>query len=221
MKALPLFALPMVACPHELVPLHIFEPRYRALLAHCRKMQADGKPGEFVVAHSGGSELKRVGCVVRLVKVLKEYEDGRMDIVAAGVRRVVLGAVTPEPPFPVVTAQAYTDERTDWDEQLATEAFNLHRGLIQVITGQKPKDKLYAGIPDLSFLIASSVSLDVGRKQELIESRSEDDRLRYVINAMSGLLRQVEYVQNAARAIQGYWELQKVFGAAGSGQQSA
>ncbi len=191
------------------------------MIAHCRQRQEQGKPGEFIIAYSDGQQMKLVGCVVRLVKILKQYEDGRMDLVAAGIRRVVLGERNNEPPFPKAVATSYVDERADWDEQVATEAFNLHRALMQIITGQKPQDNLYAGIPDLSFLIASTVSLDVVRKQELIESRSEDDRLRFVINAMSGLLRQVEAVQSAARAIQGYWDLQKLFGSSASGQQSA
>lgn len=208
----PLFALPLVACPHELVPLHIFEPRYKAMVSWCLEQQAADGAGEFVIACSSGSIIKKTGTVVRLLKVLKTYDDGRMDIVAAGKRRVRLGDLEQEKPFPLVSVSALDDELRDWDEALATEAFTLHRSLVQMVTGSQPSEKMYAGIGDLSFLMASSVYLDIETKQKLIESRSEDERLRMLAVAMSRFIEQIEAVDMAARAIKGYWDLQKVFG---------
>jgi len=208
----PLFALPLVACPHELVPLHIFEPRYRAMISWCLEQQAAGNAGEFVIACSSGSIIKKTGTVVKLVKVLKTYDDGRMDIVTAGKRRVHLGDLEQDKPFPVVSVQSWEDEARDWDEALATEAFTLHRALVQMVTGAQPPEKIYAGIGDLSFLIASSIYLDVETKQKLIESRSEDERLRLLAVAMSRLVEQLEQVDMAVRAIKGYWDLHKIFG---------
>ncbi|MFM7858675.1 MAG: hypothetical protein ACKO96_43840, partial [Flammeovirgaceae bacterium] len=94
----------------------------------------------------------------------------------------------------------------------ATEAFTMHRALIQMVTGNQPGEKMYAGVPDLSFLIASSVFMDVEIKQKIIESRSENRRLQFITAAMAALISQMEYVQQAARAMQGYWDLQKVLG---------
>lgn len=212
----PLFALPMVALPCELVPLHIFEPRYKAMLRYCLDRQAQGQPGEFIIAYSDGSATPPVGCVVKLVQVIKQYENGRMDVITAGLRRVELRGTEAGESFPVAKAAVLEDEQSDWDEQLATEAFNLHRLLIQMITGAKPVDKLYEGMAGLSYVIGSSISLDVGRKMQLLVLRSEDERLKMLIKIMKQLIKQVEAVHKAARSIQGYWELQKIVGGAKS-----
>lgn len=212
MNHYPLFALPLVACPRELVPLHIFEPRYKAMIAHCLEEQSQGKAGEFILACSSGSIIKKVATVVKLLKVLKKYDDGRMDVVALGRRRVRLGDLEQEKPYPVVEAVFLDDEARDWDETLANEAFTNHRALIQMITGNQPDEKMYAGVSDLSFLMASSICMDIESKQAIIESRSEDERLKLVNRIMQQLIVQVEAVQQIARAMQGYWDLQKVFG---------
>lgn len=212
MTNLPVFQLPLAACPHELVPLHIFEPRYRAMLAHCRADQNQGGAGEFVVLYNSKHVAREVGCVTRLVKVLKEHEDGRLDIVVRGRRRVKVANIEEEEGgYPHGDAALFQDERTDWDEEIANEAFNTHRALMQVMTGKQPSDEFYAGLPDLSYLLASSAGLDAAVKQALLELRNEDDRLRLVTRVMADLLVKVELVQSSARAIQGYWELQKLF----------
>jgi len=214
MTSAPLFALPLVACPHELLPLHIFEPRYRAMISWCLEQQAAGAAGEFVVACSSSSIIKKTGTLVKLLKVLKTYDDGRMDIVASAKRRVKLGDLEQDKPFPVVSVSVIEDETSDWDEALATEAFTLHRTIVQMVTGAQPPEKVYAGIADLSFLMASSIYLDTATKQTLIELRNEDERLKLVTVAMRQFVEQLEAVDMAARAIKGYWDLQKVFGGA-------
>ncbi|MGA1193116.1 MAG: LON peptidase substrate-binding domain-containing protein [Kiritimatiellia bacterium] len=212
MNTLPVFRLPLAACPHELVPLHIFEPRYRAMLAHCRAELEQGGSGEFVVLFTNKHAAREVGCVTRLVKVLKEHDDGRLDIVVRGRRRVKVDNIQEnEGGYPRGGTSLFQDERSDWDEEIANEAFNTHRALMQVMTGKQPDDSFYAGLPDLSYLLASSAGLDAAVKQALLELRNEDDRLRLVTRVMADLLVKVEMVQSSARAIQGYWELQKMF----------
>lgn len=211
MTRYPLFALPLVACPRELVPLHVFEPRYRAMIQHCLQEQKAGRAGEFVVAYSADGEMQAVGCVVKLIKVLKHYEDGRMDIITVGRRRVELKKTGQTGLFPAVDTVPYEDETTDWSEKLATQAFNLHRGLVEMITGKKPDEHRYAGISDLSFLIASSIGLDWQRKQKLIMLRSEDERLKLLNRTMRQFVQQLKVVHDTAHAMQGYWELQKLF----------
>ncbi|HMP97809.1 MAG TPA: LON peptidase substrate-binding domain-containing protein [Kiritimatiellia bacterium] len=211
MSELPIFALPLVACPRELVPLHIFEPRYKAMMAFCLDEKLAGRPGEFVILPAGDDGYAPVGCVVQLIKVIKQYENGRMDIMVHGKRRVAITTIDAEGSFPTAETMAYEDLRGDWDEDLATRAFNLHRALIQMITGTAPDDRLYTGVSDLSFLLAATVSLDVPAKLRLLKARSEDDRLRQLADVMSAIIKKVEDVQLAARAIQSSWELQKLF----------
>lgn len=211
MNPIPLFPLPMAACPRELVPLHIFEERYKAMIRDSLEQQAQGGAGEFIIAFFG-QRMASVGTVVRLVKVLKEYADGRMDVVVVGRRRCRIRETPSTAPYRCAIAEPLDDERSDWNETLATEAYNLHRALIQVITGQAPGDELYAGVTQLSFLLGATISLGHEAKQRLLESVSEDERLQVLIENMSALMNHVEEVQTAARTIQGQWELRKIHG---------
>ena len=205
--------LPMASLPHEVVPLHIFEPRYKALIKHCMQEREQGGSGEFVLLHSfGGDKVAPVGCTMRVLKVIKQFEDGRMDIITTGRRRINLQGADGKGTYPVARIEYLEDESRDWDEKLATKAFNLHRQLVEAITGAKPGDSVYAGISGLSFVIGSSIHLDIKQKLQLLANRSEDERLELLIKWMKQLLRQLAVVQNAVRSIQGYWELQKIIG---------
>src|SRR5689334_20934918 len=79
MTRIPLFPLSTVLFPGQAMPLHIFEARYREMTRHCLETQS---PFGLIFIHEG--VLARTGCTAMIVKVLKEYEDGRSDILTAG-----------------------------------------------------------------------------------------------------------------------------------------
>src|ERR1700681_4623353 len=76
---IPLFPLNIVLFPGQAVPLHIFEQRYRLMTSHCIETQS---PFGIVFAHE--ENLAEIGCTALIIKTLKEYEDGRSDILTAG-----------------------------------------------------------------------------------------------------------------------------------------
>ncbi|HWF13442.1 MAG TPA: LON peptidase substrate-binding domain-containing protein, partial [Candidatus Acidoferrales bacterium] len=76
---IPLFPLDVVLFPGQAMPLHIFEPRYREMTRHCIQTQTP-----FGILRASGVNLAQTGCSALIVKVLKEYEDGRSDILTAG-----------------------------------------------------------------------------------------------------------------------------------------
>ena len=78
---LPLFPLPIVAFPDERVPLHIFEPRFKELMADCR---AEG--AHFGISSFVEGRIAPYGTEVELSQVLKEYDDGRLDVEVRGLR---------------------------------------------------------------------------------------------------------------------------------------
>jgi len=215
MNTLPLFLLPVSACPMELVPLHIFEPRYKAMIADCLSAQETGGGGEFVIALASASGMASIGAIMKLVKVMKRYDDGRLDILTQGRRRCLICETPSECLYRMAEVSPYEDERGDWSEALANEAFNLHRALLQLMTGTQPEASMYAGVAHLSFLLAATIGLEHQAKQSLLELRSENERLRRMIEHMTVLMTQVEQVQLAARSIQGCWELQRMYGPAG------
>lgn len=212
MISLPLFPLPLAVCPREFVPLHIFEHRYKVMVSDCLQKFGPGRGGEFVVCYSGCHGPSPVGTVVKLIKVLKTHDDGRIDIVALGQRRVSVCECASDHAYQMANCDAHEDVVSDWDDRLATTAFELHRRLIQVITGRLPSDSLYAGVQHLSFLLASTLCFQHAIKQRLIASQDENERLAMLITIMSDLMRKIALAQASGEQIQDYWQLQAKHG---------
>ncbi len=91
---IPLFPLEVVLLPHISLPLHIFEERYKLMIGDCLAQDRG-----FGVVYFDGSELKKVGCTAKIMRVLKRYDDGRMDIITRGEKRFVLKKIFDEKPY--------------------------------------------------------------------------------------------------------------------------
>ena len=120
-EALPLFPLGSVLFPGLVLPLHIFEERYRRLVAHLMDLPNGAARAFGVVALREGREvgpdgvtgvdaLHRVGCVAELRQV-KAYEDGRFDVLAVGTRRFRLEAIDTGTPW-ITGAVDYLSEES-------------------------------------------------------------------------------------------------------------
>ena len=79
MDEIGLFPLGIVLLPSEQVPLHIFEPRYKELIAECREQDQ-----EFGLIYADEAGAREIGTRARVVDVLEEFEDGRLNIVVEG-----------------------------------------------------------------------------------------------------------------------------------------
>src|SRR5918997_5227503 len=94
-ESFPLFPLGIVLLPHEVVPLHIFEERYKLMIGEC--LDADGEFGIVWLADDG---LREVGCTARVTQVLDRFDDGRLNILVAGVSRFRLLRRIEDLPYP-------------------------------------------------------------------------------------------------------------------------
>lgn len=206
---MPMFPLPVVAFPGEIVPLHIFEPRYREMIRWCR---GEERPGSrpFAIFFDPGRETSEVGTVVRLEKVIKEYDDGRLDIATLGVERCRCVERMQEYSYDTARIEPYRDGPADWDERLATEAFKLHREIIEAVTGAEPDERSYAGRVSLSFHIAPTAGLSSAERQRLLEMRGEDERLGWLVRHMKALRARIDAVQRIALAIRNGWAMQEL-----------
>lgn len=79
---LPIFELPAVILPGELLPLHIFEERYVRMIGHCLDV---AEPFGIVFRDEEGT-AHRIGCTARIQEVTERFADGRMNIIVAGER---------------------------------------------------------------------------------------------------------------------------------------
>ena len=76
---LPLFPLDVVLFPEMVLPLHIFEERYKEMIAECLQ---DNSPFGVLYAHD--DRVATIGCTAEVSQVIKQYPDGRLDLVAVG-----------------------------------------------------------------------------------------------------------------------------------------
>ena len=219
-ERLPVFPLGTVLFPGLVLPLHIFEERYRTLVREL-VAQTEDQPHEFGVVtlrngweaeapDSGGGSadepavdaaaLHEVGCTAELRQV-NELPDGRFDIVTVGRRRFrVLGVEAGSAPY--LTAEVEWLPEDDGTDQLAAllaprvlTAFRAYLGLL------RPDTDTLDEVPDdptvLSHLVAATAQLTVDERQLLLASPDTATRLRTelkLLNREVGLLTRVRAV---------------------------
>jgi len=185
---IPLFPLDIVLFPGQAMPLHIFEPRYRQMTSHCIDTQS---PFGIVFLHDGN--LAQTGCSAMIVKVLKEYEDGRSDILTAGQNAFRLVYTYNEKPYLEADVEYLEEDFTEVDSTVASRLEQLCDQCHQILYGEDaPQFETEGGI-SLAYHVASELPVDAAIRQSLLEIRSE-------------ALRQVRLVAHLA---EWYPELQK------------
>ncbi|HVO79220.1 MAG TPA: LON peptidase substrate-binding domain-containing protein [Terriglobales bacterium] len=179
---LPLFPLDLVLFPGTPLPLHIFEPRYKEMIAECL---AEKRP--FGVVRAKDEGVAEIGCTAEIVTVTKKYEDGRMDIVTQGVERFEVMQVNQERSFLQAEVLYLHDEPGKATAEEVARAVQLHNEILALAgaEAQKPSDE---EISQLSFHIAGSMPLDLDFKQNLLGMKSEPERLRAVIAYFEAIL---------------------------------
>lgn len=205
---IPIFPLPLVVLPGEPLPLHVFEGRYKALIQDCLKLSASGQFAEFgVVYYQDG--MSTVGCTVRICSVLKEYSDGRMEVMTQGQRRFrILSSVT-QKAYDEASVCWMEDDHPDWDESLATHVLSSHREVLKWMAGSEPADEFYNGQASLSFLLAQSSGLSFSAKQKILETTLENERLNLLRDHYQTFLPMVKTVESAQKSIHNNWALKQ------------
>jgi ATP-dependent Lon protease len=187
-RELGLFPLGLVILPGERIPLHIFEPRYRALIADC-VLQA--RP--FVITLSADDGVARVGCTTEPDTLLRRFDDGRMNIVVEGGERVEILEQTSGQAYITARVQSVPDEPSAAEDALAAAVARDFTRLAEAVAGAPRDPDVRDGVP-LSYAVAGTMELDTVTKQRLLEERSEAERLAAVAellqNALAGLDRQ-------------------------------
>jgi Lon protease-like protein len=184
-----LFPLASVLVPGELMPLHIFEERYKSLVADCR--QGDG---EFALLYSDADGARELGTTARVVEVLETFDDGRMNIVIQGGEVVRVVGLTRGRAYLTGNVEEAEDDPSAGDE--ATSALDLYRRIAEA-TGQEPDPEVRETPPGaLSYAIAARVDFPAAEKQRILEERTEHGRLMVIVELLA---RGLENIAMAAR----------------------
>ncbi len=204
-ERLPLFPLGTVLFPGLVLPLHIFEERYRALVSDRRESGVFGivaiKRG-IEVGASSATDLHEVGCTTE-IRQLNEHPDGRFDLVTVGRRRFRIVRVhTDVAPYLVADIDWLPDEPQDLSDGATTEemlvagvlsAFQRYLELIRT-DGQTAGEQLPDDPTVLSYLVAATAVLTIEDRQRLLACATTQDRLaaeRKLLAREIGLLQHI------------------------------
>ncbi|MGW8321932.1 MAG: LON peptidase substrate-binding domain-containing protein [Thermodesulfobacteriota bacterium] len=184
---IPLFPLGVVLLPEVLLPLHIFEERYKKMIGECLD-----KDQEFGVLYCNGAEMESKGCTARVVRVIKQYPDGRMDILTKGERRFLIQDLHEDKPYLEGSVEFFDDveePQAQNAEALATEGFDL---MMQVegIDGKQfaIEHGDLTGLKEASYLIASSEGFTPEQKKEFLDMTSTQERLETGVRSLRKIL---------------------------------
>ena len=190
MALLALFPLEVVLFPGTPLPLHIFEPRYKEMIAECR---ANQEPFGVVRALEQG--IAEIGCTAEVVTVTKEYPDGRLDLIAEGRKRFEVIELNRERSFLRANVMMVPDEPDVVAREDTARAIQSHREILALAGAVQ--DLSGADQSLISFHLAGSLPLDLDFKQKLLAMRSESQRIQAVATYLENIL---PNLRRAARA---------------------
>ncbi|MDA3873205.1 MAG: LON peptidase substrate-binding domain-containing protein [Kiritimatiellae bacterium] len=204
-EILPLFSLPMIVLPDEVAALHIFEPRYVEMVGHCRL--EPNPEGDFVLQYQEEDRSAAYATAVVITKVLREHEDGRLEMLIKGVRRVEVIDRLQLHLYHSAKFLAVKDDEEDWDNELANRVYALHRQVLVAVTGDEPPDSFYEQEGGIAFKVAACGGMDMRNRLKLLKSSSENERLRLVEGHLQGIYPLIQDVLPRMQSIAGSFAL--------------
>ena len=179
MDEIGLFPLGIVLLPTEVVPLHIFEERYKELIGECVELGRD-----FGLVYADDDGVSEAGTRARVADVLERFDDGRLNVLVEGGERFHVERLTRGRSFMTAEVEPLEDEWGEPDENAAARATEAFRALAAVAGAEAEMPDVESG--RLSFAVAARVEIAADAKQELLELRSENarlERLRELLDA--------------------------------------
>ena len=177
---MPLFPLEVVLFPGGVLPLHIFEQRYRLMIQYC--LDNDRLFGIVLIKRGrevgGHAQPYLVGTAVKIIEV-DWLEDGRMNLITLGQHRFKIMKIRRDLPYLVGQVRMLETEDTEPPEDAempAVQAIQLYRTyeslLAELIPQWKPVEEIPTASDHLSYQIATRLQIPLTDKQQLIETLS-------------------------------------------------
>jgi Lon protease-like protein len=193
-REFPLFPLGLVALPGELVPLHIFEERYKQMMAACLESER-----EFGIVWMSDDGLREIGCACEIERVLEQMDDGRMNILTRGTRPFRVLERQGHLAYPAGIIEFLSDAAEAPDLAAAETARATYADLVKRATDREPEDEELAEMD--AYGMAATVDFGLDAKQGLLDLRSENARLKLVTRLFRAATKRLDFVDRAqARA---------------------
>ena len=196
-----MFPLSTVLFPGAPLPLHVFEPRYRTMLAEC----LEDEPHEFgVVLISRGSEVgggdqrTDVGTVAR-IEALHRSDDGRYALLARGTTRIRVVSWLPDDPFPAARVEELPDAVGAGGDRAGTGGFPSATAAIRTV--EALMSELGSSVPDQPVGAETSLWELCGRlpvnaldRQRLLVTDDPESRARLLVELADAVARDLVHL---------------------------
>ncbi len=187
-ELLPLFPLQVVLLPGSSIALHIFEERYKEMIGEAIRDRS-----EFGIVLASDKGIVNTGCTAVVDKVVREYPDGRLDIIARGRRRFEILLLNEERSFLRGAVEFFDDE--PGDAAPADLIDKLSQTYRELKSEESDKDEAEASDALFSFQLAELIP-DLNFRQMLLATRSEAERIRHLTEYLPGFIRKLRRVQH-------------------------
>ena len=181
MNQLKLFPLSLVSFPTKIVPLHIFEERYKILISECLNNKS-----EFGIVYQNNNALAEYGCSMNVLEVVKKFPDGRMDIITKGKNIFKLNSHLLDGEL-LIGEVKYSESKND-----------INSDIFEILKDKYLKILLMLGITSnldshlkkiVSFELLEGISLPSEFELMLISTNSESDRLKILDSIFDKILK--------------------------------
>lgn len=199
---IPLFPLALVPLPGEPVPLHIFEPRYKQLVADSAPSPGHQEYRPFGIQYSHQNKLHPFGCTVVIHQILHKYPDGRLDIMTLGQQRYELLEVFDERAYLMGRVRFFDDPESERmpDPLILKQILAICEKFLEQMGSRV---RLHITAPQPSFELAVLLNPEIETRLQLLETRSENQRLeilRKYLDTLSDHLEKLQAFQRRVRS---------------------
>lgn len=198
---LPLFPIGLVLLPGMVIPLHLFEERYKNMANRCLE-----KSEPFGIVYYSGNKMNELGCTAEIIEVIKKYPDGRMDILIEGKERFKINNTNSDELCLQADISFFDDEYETTGENLEAskkEAVILLKEIMKFYgSGGEDIDFIDFDPKIVSFLVTSNSSFTMDEKQSFLEMINTRERLEKAVKALKIIVERVKVAVSIEQIIQ-------------------
>jgi Lon protease-like protein len=187
----PLFPLGLVLLPNEVVPLHIFEERYKVMVGECVDEERD-----FGIVWMSDEGLRDIGCCAHITQLLERMDDGRMNILVQGTQAFRLLRRIDDMPYPAGEIELLDEEDEEEGEDAGVAARERYAELVERVTDSRPSANDLGELD--AYGMAATLDFALDAKQSLLELRSEGRRLERLSELFAATINRLDYAERAA-----------------------
>ncbi len=196
-----IFPLGLVLLPNMILPLHIFEERYKEMISDCIKNKT-----KFGIVYYSGNDFHKSGCIASTVSIVKEYEDGRVEIITEGKERFKITKIYNDKSYMEADIEYFDDqyELDGEDINLAkVEGLRLLQEIMKIYSENFDFSLVdHLNPKTVSFLIAANGGFTMEEKQFFLETINTKERLEKGVKSLQIIIDRLKVSKGIEKIIQ-------------------